>query len=160
MQRRDFLRGASAALGAAYAGDLVPRKLNAAPDGSAAGQPFHLKFAPHFGMFSKLGGEDLVDQLKFAADQGFRAWEDNTMRTRPVGDQERVAQAMQRLGIEMGTISALNKFGYELHFAGDDQAARSKVLEEMKLAVEVARRVRARWMTLLLGSLDPKLPLD
>ncbi len=160
MLRREFVRGASDAAAAACSGTRWAALSCAAPAESSAGQPFHLKFAPHFGMFAQLGGPDLVDQLKFAADQGFRAWEDNTMRTRPVADQERIAQAMEKLHIEMGTISALNKFGYELHFAGDDQATRSKVLDEIKLAIEVARRVRAGWMTLLLGALDPKLPLD
>ena len=37
--------------------------------------PFKLKYAPHFGMFRNHAGDDPVDQLKFAADQGFRAWD-------------------------------------------------------------------------------------
>lgn len=127
---------------------------------SASAEPFHLKLAPHFGMFASLAGADLVDQLKFAADQGFRAWEDNTMPTRSVEDQTRVAAAMQRLGIEMGTISALGKFGYEVHFAGDDADLRAKVLEQIKSALDVAQRVNAKWMTLVLGSLDPKLNMN
>ena len=34
---------------------------------------FNLKYAPHFGMFEASAGEDLLDQLKFGADAGFRA---------------------------------------------------------------------------------------
>ena len=39
---------------------------------------------------------------KFAADQGFRAWEDNGMGGRSVEEQTRIAEAMQRLGMTMG----------------------------------------------------------
>ncbi|MCA9259774.1 MAG: xylose isomerase, partial [Planctomycetales bacterium] len=41
---------------------------------------FHLKYAPHYGMFKHHAGDDYLDQIKFAADQGFRAWEDNGMK--------------------------------------------------------------------------------
>jgi hydroxypyruvate isomerase len=42
--------------------------------------PFKLKYAPHFGMFKHSAGADPVDELKFAADEGFTAWEENGMR--------------------------------------------------------------------------------
>ena len=66
-----------------------------------------MAFAPHFGMFSASAGEDLVDQLRFASDQGFYAWEDNPMKDRNVADQKRVADELERLGMRMGVISAL-----------------------------------------------------
>src|SRR5687768_14256446 len=63
---------------------------------------FKLKFGPHFGMFQNHAGPDPVDQLKFAADEGFSAWEDNGMRGRSSADQERIGKAMAQLGITMG----------------------------------------------------------
>ncbi len=63
---------------------------------------FKLKFAPHFGMFKHSGGEDLIDQLKFMADQGFRAFEDNGMKNREIAVQERIAQTLSDLNMEMG----------------------------------------------------------
>src|SRR3546814_4372915 len=44
-----------------------------APIGNAA--RFSMKYAPHEGSFASRGG--LVEQITFAADQGFTAWEDN-----------------------------------------------------------------------------------
>ena len=59
------------------------------PRGRGAGQRrFKLDYAPHFGMFRQSAGDDLVDQLRFMADQGFTAFEDNGMRGRPVEEQE------------------------------------------------------------------------
>jgi hydroxypyruvate isomerase len=34
---------------------------------------FKLNYAPHFNMFENLAGKDIFDQLRFMADQGFRA---------------------------------------------------------------------------------------
>ena len=35
---------------------------------------FSRSFAPHLGMFRHHAGDDAVDQVKFLADEGFRAW--------------------------------------------------------------------------------------
>ena len=74
MKRRTFL--AAGATGSVLLGTSVGSSLAAAADGDAGASPraFKLKFAPHFGMFRHSAGGDLVDQLQFAADQGFRAW--------------------------------------------------------------------------------------
>ena len=50
-------------------------------------------------MFRNLAGDDMVAQLEFAAGEGFRDWEDNTMHRRPLDEQQRLADAMERLGI-------------------------------------------------------------
>ena len=64
------------------------------------GQKFRMNYGPHFGMFRNHAGDDLVDQLKFAAEEGFTAWEDNGMPGRSVADQERVGKAMRDLNIK------------------------------------------------------------
>ena len=43
---------------------------------------FNLNYAPHFGMFRNMAGEDLIDQLNFMADNGFKAFEDNGIKNR------------------------------------------------------------------------------
>ncbi|MBZ0213358.1 MAG: xylose isomerase, partial [Nitrospirae bacterium] len=68
--------------------------------------PFRMLYAPHFGMFRHHAGDDAVDQLKFAADEGFRAWEDNGMMGRSVEEQSRIAKAMTDLGMAMGVFVA------------------------------------------------------
>lgn len=67
-----------------------------------AEKTFRLNYAPHFGMFTNHAGKDLIDQLKFMHDQGFRALEDNGMLKRSVEEQEKIGSELARLGMTMG----------------------------------------------------------
>lgn len=157
MQRRVFL---SAGLmgGAAVLSKSLASETDESKAGSTAIAPFTLKYGPHFGMFAKSAGTDLVDQLKFAADQGFAAWEDNGMKDRSAEEQTRIADAMSRLGIEMGVISALRGVWSKVNFAGTDESLRGEILAAMKSIVDVAQRVRTKYLTVVPGLADPKLP--
>src|SRR5690606_4513425 len=88
----------------------------AAADDTAKRRSFQLKYAPHFGMFRHHGGNDLVDHLKFMHEQGFTALEDNGMRSRSLEDQQRIAQTMEQLEMEMGVFVAHGSIG-KLTFA-------------------------------------------
>jgi hydroxypyruvate isomerase len=155
MQRRNFLK-----LGGAGAATLSLPGLAFAADPTAPQNPFALDYAPHFGMFRASAGEDLVDQLKFAADQGFRSWEDNGMLTRPEADQRRIAEAMEQLDMRMGVISATRGTSDQVSFAGEDAAVRDAIVAQMHKVVEVAKRVRAKWLTAVLGDVNPGLEPD
>lgn len=119
-----------------------------------------MAFAPHFGMFEASAGKDLVDQLRFAADEGFHGWEDNAMKDRSAEEQSRLADAMERLGIRLGVISALRGVWKKVSFAGDDSDIRDEVLRAMHDIVPVAQRVNAKFLTVVVGLEDPKLPRD
>jgi len=121
---------------------------------------FVLHFAPHFGMFRHSAGNDLVDQLKFAADQGFTAWEDNEMKSRPRAMQSRIARTMKQLGMTMGVISALRGIWNAVNFAGGERAARERVLAGMRDIIEVAKRVNATYLTVVPGLANTGLPED
>lgn len=160
MNRRNFIIGAGAASAAASRLLRIPAALaeTPAPSNASDDRRFTLNYAPHFGMFSALAGRDFVDQLKFAADQGFRAWEDNGMKDRPPAEQEKLSAAMDRLGIEMGVISALRGVWNAVNFAGGDQAARDAVLDAMRKIVPVAKRTNVTLLTVVPGLEHPKLP--
>ncbi|HEY8505743.1 MAG TPA: TIM barrel protein [Gemmataceae bacterium] len=155
MQRRDFLRAAALAAGAAATGTASA----AARENSPGKHSFKLKYAPHFGMFRNLGGKDPIDQLKFAADQGFTAWEDNGMKGKPPELQEKIARTMQQLGMAMGVFVATATFE-KVTFARKDQAAWDAVLKDIRDSVEVAKRVNAKWMTVVPGLYDRGLEWD
>lgn len=138
---------------------LAPARGSLAADARSAGS-FALNYAPHFGMFRHSAGPDLVDQLKFAADQGFGAWEDNGMKSRPVDEQQRIAAAMERLGIQMGVISCTRGTSDKPTFTSDDRELRNRVVEQIGKVVDVAKRVRATWLTAVLGDENPKLDHD
>ncbi len=151
MQRRDFLSTTLA--GGAAAAVTSAAVTSAANAQSASGRHFQLKYAPHFGMFQQSAGPDLVDQLKFMHDQGFTALEDNGMRKRSVEDQNRVARTLGDLNMEMGVFVAHGSIG-KLTFARKDPAMIEMVLSDIKDSVEVAKRVNAKWMTVVPGDVD------
>jgi hydroxypyruvate isomerase len=147
--------------GATVAGGLSSAvSVPSAASASMPHAPFRLAYAPHFGMFREHAGEDLVAQLEFIAAEGFTALEDNGMQARPVAEQERVARAMTRLGLRMGVFVAHTIGWQEANLTGGDVAMRERFLGEVRAAVAVARRVNARWMTVVPGHVDRRLDAD
>lgn len=117
-------------------------------------QPFALDYAPHFGMFEAHAGEDLIDQIKFMADAGFRSLEDNGMKGRPAEVQERIAAEMARRGMRMGVFVAHEIAWDDPNLASGDPEEREAFLEDIRESVEVAKRVNAKWMTVVPGHVD------
>lgn len=154
MNRRTFLGSAVAGLATSLrvASAGQPQRTPPTPRPSR----FRLNYAPHFDLFRHLAGDDPVDQLKFAADEGFTAFEDNGMAGRPPEEQEKIARAMAQLGLTMGVFVACGSFN-EPTFVQDNADMRSKLVAQMKSAVEVARRVNARWCTVVLGCFEPRV---
>src|SRR3954469_6922302 len=104
MQRRKFLQngvlgsvatlvGSHQVSANAYYGNAYDKK---------AAKTFTCDYAPHFGMFENNAGKDLIDQLKYMHDQGFRSLEDNGLMDRPVDVQEKIGKELNRLGMRMG----------------------------------------------------------
>lgn len=115
---------------------------------------FNLNYAPHIGMFKALAGEDPIEQLKFMAAQGFTAFEDNEMRNRPVAQQKEMSKIMYNLGMTMGVFVAHKIYWTEPNLASGKQHYRDKFLNDIKAAVAVAKRVNAKWITVVPGHVD------
>lgn len=156
MDRRTFIASA----GVIAAASAVPAAGAAARPARARADKFSMHFAPHFGMFSNLAGGDDVAQLEFAAEQGFTAWEDNGMGGRSVQDQEKLAKAMERLGITMGVFVLNMGTAWGPHFSRNHDDDRVKFIDEARAAVDVAKRVNAKWTTVVLGTREPRIPLE
>lgn len=154
LTRRDLLKtgalaGAALAAGQAFA---TTRK-----EATMAEKPFQLKYAPHFGMFGAHAGGDPVDELKFAHDQGFRAWEDNGMKGRSKEEQARIAKAMADLGMTMGVFVVNMGTAWGATLSTGKADSRDQFLKECQDSVEVAKRVNAKWMTVVCGTVEPRL---
>jgi len=121
---------------------------------------FKLKYAPHFGMFKHSAGDDLLDQLQFMADAGFTAIEDNGMKNRDVATQEKIASKMANLGMEMGVFVAHTISWREADLASGNQEKLDSFLKEISESVEVARRVNAKWMTVVPGFVDLRQDIE
>ena len=152
MHRRDFLLTATSA---AVSFSAASAAQDPAPHAKKGPVPFRLKYAPHFGMFDN-HAPDMLDQLQFAADEGFAAWEDNGMGGRSTEEQEKIAKKMQACGIEMGVFVAHADWGNPSFASGNKDWA-NKVLDEMHKAVEVSKRVNAKWCTVVPGLVDHRL---
>lgn len=156
MDRRTFIASA----GVIAAASAVPAANAAARTVRSRTEKFSMHFAPHFGMFSNLAGGDDVAQLEFAAEQGFTAWEDNGMGGRSVQDQEKLAKAMERLGMTMGVFVLNMGTAWGPHLSRNRDDDRARFLDEARAAVDIAKRVNAKWTTVVPGTREPRIPLE
>ncbi len=163
MNRRRFIqRGGAATVtgligGSAFAS--TPGTLDTASVPAAAPDPFNLNYAPHLGMFRNSAGEDPLDQLRFMADRGFRALEDNGMKGRSLETQEGMARVMAERGMTMGVFVAHTIFWREPNLSSGKSNWRDQFLAEIRESVDVARRVNATWMTVVPGHVDLRLDM-
>jgi len=157
MDRRDFLKtGTASTIAAAGASVTYASSPTNAP---IEKHQFKLKYAPHFGMFKNFAGSDPIDELKFIADQGFTALEDNSMKSRPVELQEKIGKEMARLGLTMGVFVATGDFK-NVTYASDKPEVREKFLQDIRDSVDVAKRVNAKWVTVVPGVYDQRIEWD
>lgn len=164
MQRRDFVTAAGAAALGALTGAVPVHSALAGtvPLHSPPAQQrrsFRLAYAPHFGMFRAHAGADVVAELEFMRAEGFTALEDNGMKGRPVAEQERIAKAMERLGMRMGVFVAHEIAWNEANLASGDAARRDAFVQQVRESVDVAKRVNATWMTVVPGHVDRRLDM-
>ncbi|MCI0432904.1 MAG: TIM barrel protein [Gemmatimonadetes bacterium] len=161
MDRRGFVHSALGAAAATLVANADVAAASRAGVRSSAQQPkFRLDYAPHFGMFRNHAGEDPIAELQFMAAQGFRSLEDNGMKARPVGEQERIAAEMRRLGMRMGVFVAHTIGWSEPNLTDGNPDKRARFLQEIRESVDVARRVRAQWMTVVPGMVDRRLEMS
>jgi len=146
-------------LAAGAAATVAPAALASSPQRTSNAARFSLGFAPHEGSFASRGG--LIEQIAFAADQGFTAWEDNEARSRPIAQQEQMAKAFAQRGITMGVfVASMPKWDRQRPLlGGDDDAEREAFLADISSSIEVAKRLDAKHMTVVTGFMDQKLPI-
>lgn len=152
ISRRDFMASAAVTAAAISTATSTLR---------AANQPkkFKLKYAPSSGMFENHAGKDLIDQLKFMADEGFTAVFDNGLMGKPKDLQEKIAKEIERLGMTLGPFVLYADFGQK-SFVTRDKDIREMLINRMKEGVEFAKRVNAKWALVVPGRFDEGLEWD
>ena len=149
MKRRNFIQNST--LTAASLMAVNPLFSN---DISKPNHVYNLNYAPHFGMFKNHAGSDIFNQLEFIKDQGFKAFEDNGMKNRDVKTQEIIGNFLSKNNMKMGVFVAHKIYWNEPNLASGDLNKRSEFLNDISTSVEVAKRVNAKWMTVVPGHLD------
>lgn len=149
MKRRKFINNLSiTSVGIFSANSLIAYNYNLQKN------KFKLKYAPHIGMFANSAGKDPIDQLSFMADQGFMAFEDNGMKGRSISTQSQMSAIMEKRNIEMGVFVAHDIYWTKPNLASGDIDLRNEFLRHIKESIEVAKRVNAKWMTVVPGFVD------
>ncbi|WP_306098529.1 hydroxypyruvate isomerase family protein [Sphingomonas sp. DG1-23] len=151
LSRRSVLAASAVTAGAAAMGRAAATQ-NAAR--------FSLGFAPHEGSFASRGNR--LEQIAYAADQGFTAWEDNEAAGRTVAEQTAMARLLQQRNMTMGVfVASMPKWAeFRPLLGGNDDAEREAFLADIRASIEVAKRLNAKWMTVVTGFLDRKLPVE
>jgi len=157
MKRRNFFRKGIAALGSLAA---VPSVFGATVETSPpAGVTFKLNYAPHDGMFKNHGGPAFIDQIRYMADQGFRAIEDNDLLKRPVAEQEKIGTTLAQLNMTMGVFVVDAGDNWKISLTTGKQEFKDNFVKACKQSVEAAKRVNAKWMTVVPGYYERRLPI-
>ena len=115
---------------------------------------FKLNYAPHLGMFKNSVGDDPIDQINYMADLGFKAFEDNGMSSRSIALQNKISKTLVNRGLKMGVFVAHKIYWEKPNLSSGDDDYRDEFLKHIKNSVEVAKRVNAKWMTVVPGHLD------
>ncbi len=156
MNRRNFVKtgilsGAALASGTAGLGKELKS--------SRADKTFNLDYAFHDGMFKNNGGNDFIDQIKYGYDRGFRSIEDNGMTGRTPDMQKKIGETLAKLGMRMG-VFVVPKGGNSANtLAAGKQEHLDIFLKGCKETVEVAKRVNAKWVTVVPGDYERRLPI-
>ena len=159
--RREFIRKATVTGAAVMAAPSVfgLGKAETQPKTADASEPFKLKYAPGLGMFRLSAGQDPIDNIKFCYDQGFRAMFDNGLMSRPVEEQVKIANEMNRLGMDMGPFVLYADFAVT-SFVLDKPETREMLVNKMKEGVECFKRTGVKWALVVPGRYDEKLHRD
>jgi hydroxypyruvate isomerase len=145
MQRREFLQKTAAAAVTA------PGVVTLSSAAAAPARTFKLKYAPHLGMFKVSGGGDLFDELRFTADAGFRALEDNGMMARSIDVQQRIGDTLTKAGMTVGVFVIDAGDNWKVSLTTGKPEFPERFVKACHEAVNVAKRCRAKWMTVVPG---------
>src|SRR5690606_7360135 len=159
MKRSQFVRNSLLATGAVFGGGLSPA-FSTVKAGRQQTGPFNLNYGPHQGQFENHAGKNVLDQIQFAYDQGFRSIEDNGFSGRAVDEQERIGNLLAKLGMTMG-VFVLDKGGNGANTLAAGKAEHVDIfLKGCRQAVELAKRCGGKYTTVVPGDYARNLPLD
>lgn len=153
MNRRKFLQAGAAAATAISAWPAMTAEARPAE------MPFRLLYAPHDGMFQHHAGKTFIDQIKFMHDQGFRAIEDNGLLGRPVAEQEKIGSTLAQLGMTMGVFVVDGGDNWKTSLTTGKPEFVENFVNTCRKCVDVAKRVNAKWMTVVPGFFERRLPM-
>ncbi|WP_276504343.1 hydroxypyruvate isomerase family protein [Terrimonas pollutisoli] len=157
MNRRNFVRNGVLAGASLTTATQLFGKENKKEQ--TADRPFNLNYAFHDGMFKNHGGDDFIDQIKFAYDKGFRSIEDNGLTGRSTEQQTKIGETLAKLGMTMGVFVVPKGGNSANSLAAGKKEYIDIFLQGCRQSVEAAKRVNAKWVTVVPGDFERNLPI-
>jgi hydroxypyruvate isomerase len=158
MRRRNFIQKTLATTASVFAVGSSLASHEKTTTG-AAEKTFKLNYAPHDGMFSNHAGKNFIDQIRFMHEQGFRAIEDNGLLKRPVEEQEKIGNELSKLGMTMGVFVVDGGDNWKISLTTGKQEFKDVFTKTCNQCVDAAKRVNAKWMTVVPGFYERNLPI-
>jgi hydroxypyruvate isomerase len=109
-------------------------------------------------MFRHRAGTEPQEQIRFLADEGFGSIEDTGLRAKPAALQARMGAELARRGMSLACFTGIADFGRPT-FASGRRDARLEVLRELRGALDVAERARAKSLSIVPGQREATLDL-
>ncbi len=110
-------------------------------------------------MFENNAGKNPLDQLKFMADQGFTAVEDNGMMDRTPALQEKMGAEMARLGLKMGVFVFETGNNWKTSFTTGKKEFVDNFVDTARKALETSKRCGGKLTTVVPGFYERNLPI-
>ncbi|MFD2556922.1 hydroxypyruvate isomerase family protein [Sphingobacterium tabacisoli] len=158
MKRSDFIKNSGLLFGSSLLAPAVSQAAVKEKD-TKLGDPFRLDYGPHQGMFSASAGKNFLDEIKYIHDLGFRSIEDNGMPGRTVDEQKKIGELLAKLGMRMGVFVVPKGGNGANTLAAGKQEHIDIFLKGCRDSIEVAKRVNAKWITVVPGDYDRRLPI-
>ena len=156
MNRRNFITRTVVAGGATALATTSLMNATASETQPSNGSKFKLRYAPGFGTFQQLAGNDLVDQIKFCADQGFRAMFDNGLPGKTAKEQELMANEMAKRDMLMGPYVLYADFSKESMVLRTADV-REMLIKKVKEGIEVSKRTGVKWALMVPGRYNEQM---
>ncbi|MFZ4861971.1 hydroxypyruvate isomerase family protein [Sphingobacterium sp. Mn56C] len=160
MKRSDFIKNSGLVLGGSLlSGGAAHAETDSIAQQGKAGAPFKMDYAPHQGMFSASAGKNFLDEIRYMYDLGFRSIEDNDLPSRSVDEQKKIGDLLAKLGMRMGVFVVPKGGNGANTLAAGKQEHVDVLVKGCKASVEIAKRVNAKYVTVVPGDYDRSLPI-
>lgn len=134
---------------------------------------FKLNYAPHFGTFAS-AGSDIIDQIKYSADLGFKSFEDNAFAGVPMPNLmgigmlgqtpeylDKIGKTLSDLDMQMGTfVMGPVNWPPNAAFTSGKIEFKNIFLDKCRQAVEVGKRLNGKFVTVVPDAADISLPYE
>lgn len=158
MKRSDFLKNSLLATGTLLGTSALTAQ--ASKPKTQDNKTFNLNYGPHHGQFENHAGKNILDQIQFAYDNGFRSIEDNRFVGRDKTEQTKIGELLASLGMTMG-VFVLNKGGNGANTLAAGKAENIDIfLKGCKEAIELSKRSGGKHTTVVPGDFERNLPMD